>query len=58
MITKERLKEQIDLFPDQFTLDELVERLILIEKVERAKRQSLSNDIIAHEQLDNKIEKR
>lgn len=57
MLTKERLKEQIELLPDEFSLDELVERLIFIEKVERGEKQSLDNDVIAHEHLDKEIEK-
>lgn len=35
MITKERLKEHIDKFPEnEFSIDELIERLIFIEKLE------------------------
>ena len=57
MLTKEKLKKQIDQFPDEFSLDELVERLIFIEKVERAEKQSEKNEGIPHEQLDREIEK-
>ena len=57
MLTKEKLKEQIDLLPDEFSLDQLVERLIFIEKVERAEKQSENNEVTAHEQLDMEIEK-
>lgn len=57
MITKEKLKEQIELFPDEFSIDELVERLTFMEKVERGEKQSLNNDVIEHEQLDKEIEK-
>lgn len=57
MITKEKLKEQIELFPDEFSIDELVERLIFMEKVERGEKQSLNNDVIEHEQLDDEIQK-
>jgi hypothetical protein len=35
MISKEKLKAQIDLFPeDELNLEELIERLIFIEKLE------------------------
>ena len=35
MITKERLKEHIDRFPEkEFSIEELIERLIFIEKLE------------------------
>ena len=57
MLTKERLKKQIDLLPDEFSIDDLVERLIFIEKVERAEKQSLSNEVIPHEDIDKEIEK-
>jgi hypothetical protein len=57
MLSKEKLKEQIEFFPDEFSLDELVERLIFMEKVERGEKQSLNNDIIEPEQLDKEIEK-
>ncbi len=57
MLTKENLIKQIDNFPDEFSLDELVERLIFIEKVERAERQSNHNETVSHEHLDKQIEK-
>lgn len=34
MITKAKLKEQIEKLPDSFTIDELVESLVFLEKVE------------------------
>jgi len=36
MISKKKLKEQIDKFPEEeISIDELIERLILIEKLEK-----------------------
>lgn len=57
MLTKEKLREQIELFPEEFSIDELVERLIFIQKVERGEKQSLDNDVIEHEHLDKEIAK-
>ena len=57
MLTKEKLKEQIELLPEEFSIDELVERLIFIQKVERGEKQSLDNDVIEHAHLDKEIEK-
>ncbi len=37
MITKRKLKEQIDSFPEQFSIDDLIERLILVEKLRTEK---------------------
>lgn len=57
MLTRKKLKEQIDKFPEEFTIDELVERLILIEKVEKGMKQSERGEIISDTDLDNEIEK-
>ena len=46
MLTKENLKNQIDKLPEEFSLDELVERLILIEKINRGNAQSDKNEVI------------
>jgi len=57
MLTKTRLKEQIEKFPDQFSIDELVEKLILIEKIEKGNKQSENEEIITDSELDLEIEK-
>ena len=57
MLTKQKLKEQIDKFPDKFSIDELVERLILIEKIENGLNQSDHGEIISDADLDNEVEK-
>lgn len=56
MIIKTKLKEQIDGFPKQFSIDELIERLILIEKIEIGKMQSENNQIISESELDNELD--
>lgn len=57
MLTKTILKEAIDKFPENFTIDELIDKLILIEKIERGNLQSERGEIIAEEDLDKEIEK-
>lgn len=57
MITKAKLKEQLEHLPEEFTIDELVERLILIEKVERGYQQSESGHYVSESDLDNEMEK-
>ncbi len=57
MISKSKLKEQIESFPEEFSIDELVERLILVEKIERGNQQSESGEIISESDLDSEIEK-
>ncbi len=57
MLTKEILKEQIERFPDEFTIDELVEKLILIEKIETGNKQSERGNVISEQEMENEIEK-
>lgn len=57
MITKTILKEQIDTFPDEFSIDELIERLILVEKIENGKIQSEQNEILNESELDQEVKK-
>lgn len=57
MITRKKLKDQIDKFPEEFSIDELVERLILIEKVENGMTQSERGEVISDTDLDIEVEK-
>ncbi len=57
MLTKARIKEQIDKLPENFSLDELIERLVLIEKIESGNKQSKNGKVISEEEMDNEIEK-
>ena len=51
------LQSQIVDFPESFSIDELVERLILVEKIEKGIEQSKNNSIIPDENIDTEIEK-
>lgn len=57
MITKTKLKEQIESLPDEFTIDELIERLILIEKIENGYQQSESGNYVSESDLTTELEK-
>ena len=57
MITKTKLKETLDHFPDEFTLDELMERVILIDKVNRGDEQSKKGETLSEDELDKEMAK-
>lgn len=57
MLTKTKLREQIEKFPEKFSIDELIDRLILIEKIERGIKQSENGDVISDSELDKEIKK-
>ena len=57
MLTKKKLLEQIDKLPEEFSIDELVEKLILIEKIETGTKQSENGEVISESEMENEIEK-
>ncbi len=56
MLTKLKVQKQIENLPDEFSLDLLVEKLILLQKIEKGIEQSDNNDVISEEELDKEIE--
>lgn len=57
MITKTKLKEQIENFPEQFSIDDLIERLILVEKIEKGKSQSENDEVLSESEFDEEMKK-
>jgi hypothetical protein len=57
MITKTKLKETLDKFPEEFTVDELIDKVILIDKIERSNQESEKGETITEEELDKEIKK-
>ena len=57
MITKAKLIETIDKFPDTFSIDELIEKAILIDKIERGDEQSKKGNTISEEELEKEMQK-
>ena len=57
MLTKELVNSQIKEMPEEFTLDELIERLIIVEKVNRSLKEVEQGKTISEEELDKKMAK-
>jgi predicted transcriptional regulator len=57
MLTKNTVKQSIDNLPDSFTIDELIEQLIFVEKVEEGIKQSNEGRTISNDDVKNMIEK-
>ncbi|MPS71777.1 MAG: hypothetical protein E2590_01350 [Chryseobacterium sp.] len=55
-ITKEKLKKHIDDFPDEISIEEVIERLIFIEKLEERLQQSDKNETVDEDQLKSEIQ--
>ncbi len=57
MLTKDKVKESINKMPDSFTIDELIEQLIIIEKIEQGILQSNDGKVISNNEMQQIIEK-
>jgi hypothetical protein len=57
MLTRTKLKEQIEKFPEEFSIDDLIDRLILIEKIEFGIKQSKNGEVISDSEMDKEIKK-
>lgn len=57
LLTKTKMIETLDKFPEEFTLDELMDKEILIDKIQRANVQSEKGETISEEELDKEMDK-
>jgi len=57
MLTKIMVREQIEKLPDKFSLDELIEKLILIEKINSGNKQSERGEVLSEKEMDEEIKK-
>ena len=57
MLTKNRLRQSIYSLPESFTIDQLIEQLIFIEKVEEGLKQSQTGMVISDEDVKLMIDK-
>jgi hypothetical protein len=57
MITKEKLQEHISKFPNEIHIEDLIEKLIFIDKLEKRIEASNNNEVISEEELENETKK-
>jgi hypothetical protein len=50
MLSKKAVLETVNSLPDNFSLEEVIDRLLLIQKVELGLSQSLENNVISNEE--------
>jgi hypothetical protein len=56
MLTKSKVKELVDHMPDIFSVDDLVEEVILLQKIEIGKKQILDGDFLTEEELNKEVD--
>lgn len=57
MLTKEIVNSQVKEMPNEFSLDELIERLIVFEKVNRGLKDIEEGKTVTEEELDKRMAK-
>ena len=50
MLSKKAVLESVNSLPDNFSLEDVIDRLLLIQKVELGLSQSLENNVISNEE--------
>ncbi|MBC7892199.1 MAG: hypothetical protein H7Y12_08310 [Sphingobacteriaceae bacterium] len=57
MMTKTLVADALHQMPEKFSMDELFERLILIEAIEQGRRDYAEGKTISHEQMAKELDK-
>lgn len=55
MLTREKLIETIQKLPSDFSLDEVIDSIYLLEKIETGLQQSTKGQVTPDEELDRKL---
>lgn len=57
MLTKSKIKMAIDELPDSFSLEEIVEKLIVLDKVEKGYSQSEKGEVVSEAAVEEEMAK-
>jgi hypothetical protein len=57
MLTKENVIKTVSNLPDNFSLDELIDRLIFIEKVQKGLEESLAGKVVTKDVAKKRLSK-
>jgi hypothetical protein len=57
MLNREKVIDAIKQLPDSFPIDELIERIILMDKIEIGLQQSAKGEVTPDKDLDDKLPK-
>jgi len=57
MITKEKIIETVKNLPDNFSLDDFFDSMILLEKIEKGNQQSINGEVFTTQEAKEKLNK-
>lgn len=56
MLNKDAVIKTVLTFPDKFSVDELVDKMILLDKIEKGIQQADNKEVITEEEFDKKLD--
>ncbi len=57
MLTKSKVMKTLENLPDSFSIEEIIDQLILVQKIERGLKQSFQNETLSTKQAADKMKK-
>jgi len=57
MLTKEKVKKTIDRLPDSFTVDQVVEELVVLDKIEKGLKEVAEGKVYSTQQVKDQLKK-
>ena len=57
MLDREKVIETIQRLPEKFSFDEVLDRIIILEKIEIGLQQVKENQVVSDEELDERLKK-
>ena len=57
MLTKEKLKKTIDALPDQFTIEDVIEELIVVDKIEQGLKDVEEGNVYTTNEVKQRLSK-
>jgi|GEM_PF-894934 hypothetical protein len=56
MLTKDKIHQLVDHMPEIFTVDDIIGEIILLQKIEIARKQVQDGDFLTDEEFDKEID--
>ncbi len=57
MLTKEKIKKSIDTLPDNLTIDQVIDKMIMLDKIEQGLKDIEDGNLFSTEEVKDKLNK-